>query len=554
MPSAPPSEGKDQVRGHLWTKSALALGLAISLCVAFGHQSTAQAAGDGAGDFIVRCFFNGNVLPEDPILGPGSFHTDHLHSFFGNMAQGGAASNGTAFPNMRSGDGGASGTMEQNGLSPATNCQDTKDTAGYWIPQPFKVTSGLAATPLFAAGQGCSNSCSASTNFHQRVYYIPQGTQTNQEIPDGTIMINGYPDGCTTDPGLPTPDGCTNSPPTSYPQDQQVVEYSCGANQGAHIATPLSMWPYDCTHYVGKDGDDSYSDGAVALVKFPYCWDGNATGHFPAPNAGKDANGLPTAMVPGYIAPWIPYEVWHTIYSMPARPVNDFAYPMPGTGCSNSVNAPYTHTVVQLQERIHLLTFGQGWGPPSSCVGDGGIKWNDATPTDPNRNAEMSTQPNPNDTGDGDGDANVQLAPGLWGTWLCQSAQSPSPDAGATTLSFACSHGGDPNCNIGLSSPTGCVAAGGTCYAGAYKWGWETLHADYWQTWQEASSNNGVPNGNLDNTLVNGQLTDGVSGDVGTFGDVVEDCTSGSSGRCTPSFIVTKQNSPSQVYNPPNNP
>ena len=44
------------------------IGMAAVLCLALIHQpGSAQAAGSG-GDFIVRCFFNGNVATMDPIL------------------------------------------------------------------------------------------------------------------------------------------------------------------------------------------------------------------------------------------------------------------------------------------------------------------------------------------------------------------------------------------------------------------------------------------------------------------------------------------------------
>ena len=228
-----------------------------------------------------------------------------------------------------------------------------------------------------------------------------------------------------------------------------------------------------------------------------------------------------------------------------SRPQNDFAYPNPDGTCPTN----FQHPVVHLEERIHLLTSGAGWGDPSSCIGDTGLDWNSS------RNAENSLvqSPGPDRDGEVPSDATVQVSPRVFGPYQCPTnVTAPDPSPGATTLSFACSHSGDPNCNIALSTPTSC--AGGTCYVGAYNptaksYGWETLHADYWQTWQEASNNNG----NLDNTLVSGVLTDGVSSDAGTFGDVVEDCVT-DGGKCTPAFIVTSQNSPPQVYKTSGNP
>jgi hypothetical protein len=138
-----------------------------------------------------------------------------------------------------------------------------------------------------------------------------------------------------------------------------------------------------------------------------------------------------------------------------------------------------------------------------------------------------------------DGDASVQVGTtsngtAIWGFHKCKAAQAPSPSA--TTLSFACSHPGDPNCteNVGIpSQTTGCGQAGASCYVGAAPYGWETLHADYWQTWQEATHALDSQAGGTD-----------VSSDSGTFGDLVEDCVTGSSGTC--SFIT--DTTPSQVY------
>jgi hypothetical protein len=552
-------------RQRFWTRSALALGTAAALGAAFAQQGAAQAArvttraatvsvraagggaraatGDGSGDFIVRCFFNNNIAPQNPIDNPGSSADDNLYDFFGNMAGGTAT-----FPGIQSGDYNVTGaTMEQNGLSPATNCQDTKDTAGYWNPSPYMVDTAKTATP-WQNTNGCptaTTSCKATgpnENFHMRVYYIPHNN-TDQQIPDGTIMIAGFPNGCqTVVPGF-SPPGCSGN----YPVDPDIITYACGANTGTNFGTPLSAWPYDCTNYVNpnttQDPDDAYSDGQVAMVRFPYCWDGSLTGNFPAPNT-QSVNGLPAQTVPGYVAPWIDYSTWKNYKKLIARPANDFAYPVPGTNCANSMNKPYNQTVVQLEERIHLLTYGAGWGDPSSCTGDDGLNWNSP------RNAESSNNSgdvnNPKITGqvgDGDGDANVKIGTNLWVPFQCpMNVTAPDPTA-TTMLSFACSHSGDPNCTIPLNSPKTC--AGGTCYVGAYQptgsspsFGWETLHADYWQTWQEAQHTLDDPaNGGFDH-----------ASDVGTFGDVVEDCVNGATANKCPAFIITSQQIPQQVF------
>src|SRR5215471_16287666 len=139
------------------------------------------------------------------------------------------------------------------------------------------------------------------------------------------------------------------------------------------------------------------------------------------------------------------------------------------------------------EERFHLLTTGTGFGNPSTCANEG-RQWNS-----PSDNAEW---------GDG-GPTPV----------TCQTAASPSNNI---NLSFACNpstSGGDSNCTHQVAS-TGC--AGGPCLIGANPVGWETLHADYWQTWQEGRGD------------VSGNGTD-VSNPPdptqGSFRDLIEDCS-----------------------------
>lgn len=494
-----------------------------------GHAATAKPS-----DFIVRCFFNGNTAPEDPIMDPGSTHTDHLHVFLGNMASGGAAMNGSTpvpFPGITAGEDHALGTMENDGLPTVSNCQDTKDTAGYWVPEPFMVTSAGTPAPWLPGGAGgCSTNCNPNVNLHMRVYYLPHGSTPNKEIPDGSIMVAGYPSGCAN-VGSGEPAGCEVGGP-SYPVDlnnpndpnvPDIVQYSCGADTARGLATPHSSWPYDCTKYIDKD--DSFSDGEVAFVNFPDCWNGKSD--FPAPNSPANAQGLPTTMVPGYVAPWIPYTAWKNYKGLTKRPANDFAYA--SGGCKTGWTP-----VVQLEERLHLLTMGKGWGDPSTCVGDAGIKWNTLA------NRENSpTADDKGELGGGDGDA-TELSPGIFGPHLCTPPAAPTLTGTPPTVSFACSNPGDPECKIPLSSPKGCVTAGGTCFAGAYHFGWETLHADYWQTWQEASNNNQ----NLDTQPGSSDL----SSDTGTLGDLVEDCADTD---VTKSCAFITNTTPAEVYGPP---
>jgi len=530
------------VRKWFWSRILLACGLAVGLSVVtLSHQGRALGT-DESGDFIIRCFYNADATTEDPIEEPGSFNTDHLHAFFGNLASGGQALNGStpvAFPNMLSGDQGGAGTMENNGLTPSTNCQDAKDTAGYWVPVPFKTPPSGGPSPWLPGGGCRTTTCQTSTDLYMRVYYIPHGTAAlNQQIPDGSIMVAGYPAGCANVDGT-APEGCTPGGP-GYPNDLKIVEYTCGADTANGLSTPHSAWPYDCTKYTDKD--DSFSDGEVAFVNFPDCWNGQAS--FPAPNSPVGPNGLPTDMVPGYVAPWIPYTAWQKYPGLTARPANDFSYPA-NSSCGTGT------PVIQLEERTHLLTNGKGWGEPSTCTGDGNVGWN----TTANSENSPSGGTTPTDTAEmfkgkvnNDGDASVKVGTtkggvAIWGFHKCVAASAFSPSAAAATPSFACSHGADPNCtdNIGIpGTTTGCTTAGGDCFVGAYPYGWETLHADYWQTWQEAKNP-------LDS--VGG---DDVAADAGTFGDLMEDCVNGPAKGKPCSFITNT--TPAEVYGKAGNP
>ena len=484
-----------QVRNRFRAKLALALGVAAALGVALLPSGSAQANTAG-GDFIVRCFFTGQTESMDPILDPTSSNADHLHIFFGNLIQG-----TSMFPSITSGDnGGSSATMENNQLTTATNCQDTEDTAGYWMPAPY------FGTQAYTAGGGCQTTCTADANMHLRVYYLPTvGSVTYDEIPDGTIMVTGYPDGCvknTTGSTPIAPPGCTydaqGNPSPSYPNDTSLVRYTCGDNAGNTIMTPVSAWPYNCANYRDSD-DSSFNDGIVAIVDFPQCW--NGLSDWPAPND-------PSHMVPGFVAPWIPD---------PGAPPNDFAYATGGT-CPPTGQPAFNIPVVQLEERFHLLTaeYPQlaneaNFGEPSTCRGgvdNTGKDWN----TD---NAELTDK----DTGDGTSDGDK---------WMCVPASGPAP---TSNLSFACtpqSLGGDSNCTQDIGN-LGCGSTG-HCFIGAPQYGFETLHADYWQAWQEGT-------GNMQGVGTDPNLSQGY------FRDLIEDCANNGSGSC--SFINTATQTPS---------
>jgi uncharacterized protein DUF1996 len=468
--------------------------LAGSQAAPFKSAPAVHLAAAG-GPFKIRCFFNGNAIAMDPLDSPGTYPTDHLHVFFGNMISG-----TPAFPSIASGDNTSTGvTMEDNGLSTQTNCQDDKDTSGYWIPEPY-----FNHVPwLGPDSTGCSTNCSINEDMYQREYYLPSSLPSStkahpfQEIPDGSIMIVGYPDGCQpyTPAGGKTirPAGCPANGSRSYPMDTKVVRYTCGESGGSTISTPASAWPYNCANY--RDSDDTWNQGIQADVSFPDCWNGKSD--WPAPND-------PSNKVPGFVSPWIPDPNAPTSNNVR---LNDFAYAVNGV-CPH----PYITPVVQLGERTHLLMMGnagKGFGEPSSCIGDNGYSWND-----PAHNAEWN---------DGDGDT----------PHTCVAASRPSP---SITLSFSCTQGGDPNCNDDTGK-TGCASSNGDCYIGASPFGWETLHADYWQTWQEGG---GTPTGDGTDNFPDPTQ--------GSFRDLIEDCSTSGTGSCG---FVTNTQPVGRVYGDP---
>ncbi|HLX48487.1 MAG TPA: DUF1996 domain-containing protein [Streptosporangiaceae bacterium] len=517
---------------------------AVAAVALIGGLSAASPAAkvaraSGSGDFIVICTYNGNTAHEDPIDAPGDSNTTHLHDFFGNLASGGATAGGTQFPNMLSGDDGSANSMENNGYttpSHGTNCQDSQDTAGYWVPTPFTGTNEQHPNG------SCTTNCPSGTTdkyLYMRVYYLYNGSGAELEIPDGTTMITGFPSGCTTVVSGQPPPGCQNG--TSYPVDTDIVQYSCGASTGNVEEPPSSAWPYNCNKYT--DTDDAFSDGLIGRVIFPNCYDDQPTGNFPAPNSPVNTKGIATDLVHGYVAPWISYTTPAKYFGMPSRPANDFAYENPDGTCPQG----FPKRVVTLEERLHLHASGAGWGEPSvfpdspaaqgtQCAGSTGKLWNSLANGEMNNAQGSGTGDNDGSTGGvNDADATTQVAPGVWGPQKCVPASAPN---GASTLSFACTPNADAAvCSTGTGGTaqptgvTGCGTSTGTCYYGyeGSGTGWETLHADYWQTWQEGGG------------------TDVAGEPQGTFPDIIEDCVTEMAGTC--GFVTNSK--PATIYATP---
>ena len=212
--------------------------LLAAIAASFFVPATAHASsvpGPTGGNFIVRCNYV-RSLQVDPIVSPGIFPSAHLHDFFGNT---GIDQNST--PDSVRGGG--------------TLCKLTSDTAGYWVPAAYRTDTGAQVVPKFTYA-----------------YYFGTSGETVSHLPAGLEMVAG------------------NSHATA-PQSRFQVAWSCGNGNGS---SPSLDHPYNCT-------DPTYGvtskAGVVAIVKFPFCWDG--TGLAPSDVAyGAEKTGVCPAGFP----------------------------------------------------------------------------------------------------------------------------------------------------------------------------------------------------------------------------------------------------------------
>lgn len=205
-----------------------------SICAAVGAllilaaPANASVPGPQGGNFIIRCNYV-RSLQVDPIVSPGVFPSAHLHDFFGNA---GIDQNST--PDTARGN--------------ATLCKLAADTAAYWVPAAYRTDTGAQVAPKFIYA-----------------YYFGTSDAQVSHIPAGLEMVAGNHD-------------------ATAPQSRSIVAWSCGNGNGS---SPSMDHPYDCSNPIYHVTSKA---GVVALVKFPYCWDG--TGLNPADVAfGADKTG-----------------------------------------------------------------------------------------------------------------------------------------------------------------------------------------------------------------------------------------------------------------------
>lgn len=194
------------------------------------------AADDDDALFTVDCTFSHRAA-DDPIVHPGHPGASHSHEFFGSATTD-ADSTG---PSLR-------GT--------ATTCEDTEDTAAYWVPTLS--VDGVAVDPTFV-----------------RAYYRAAPGSDVREVtapPLGLAMIAGDPTATATAgvdggaAGGSTPGGEADGHDHHHGGGAEATEptgtagWGCGLRPRRLRAEP----PTDCT-------DPS---PLTLQLRFPDCWDG----------------------------------------------------------------------------------------------------------------------------------------------------------------------------------------------------------------------------------------------------------------------------------------
>ena len=209
--------------------SGLLLVVAIFLIASYSIQAATPSV--RGGKFEVTC--KPGAIPDqaiDPFVSPGMVSA-HLHTFFGNK---GLTSTSTP------------ASLQTNGAG--TTCLLSQDTAAYWVPTacdgPCVPVTGGDPT------RGPFTNVVKPVKIFAYYFGVPASQATEAPFPAGMQLVGGDAHAIAPNP--------------------QMIGFSCG-NGGSH-SSPTRTAPYDCTAANGVRG----TDGVVAIVKFPYCYDSTA--------------------------------------------------------------------------------------------------------------------------------------------------------------------------------------------------------------------------------------------------------------------------------------
>ena len=193
----------------------LPLVLSVGLSLGFA-TATVEPPSIRGGKFEVTCGYVKSA-PVDPIVSPGVRPSAHEHDFFGNT--------GT--------DQDSTGASLVGG---PTTCLLSKDSAAYWLPAAYRADSMKRVRPVKVWA-----------------YYFGTPGVTETHFPAGLEMLTG-------------------NPHATSPAEAAEISFSCGNGHGI-THSPTMPRPYNCK----RNPDVTNSIGVVAVVKFPYCWDGTGT-------------------------------------------------------------------------------------------------------------------------------------------------------------------------------------------------------------------------------------------------------------------------------------
>jgi hypothetical protein len=202
--------------------------VALAAGALMAAASLVPPPGIAGGKFVISCRYS-HSAQVDPIVSPGAPMSAHLHDFFGNKRTGADSTPASL-------------------VGGPTTCRLSKDSAAYWVPAAYRTDTGKRILPrkVFA-------------------YYFGTPGVTEVHLPAGLAMLAGNPHAVS-------------------PAEATNIAFSCG-NGHRLTHSPVRPYPYNCK----TDPDVQHSEGVVAIVKFPFCWDG--TGLEPADVTFPDSTG-----------------------------------------------------------------------------------------------------------------------------------------------------------------------------------------------------------------------------------------------------------------------